>query len=173
LFGRRLAATRTLHSAGAPRVGWVGAVFLNPADRHSAWMRPRRRTAIAALSLVVVFVSVFLPREIVLCVEPAGYVHLEDPVAQARCHAARNQQLYAGGATQSRLVSPPCADLPVLLGASSIPPSRLVCSPPTVQAFRVALIPAASVALRARSTHRPAPAASIELQLLRSTILLV
>jgi hypothetical protein len=121
----------------------------------------------------MVFVSVFFPREIVLCVEPAGYVHLEDPVAQARCHAARDQRLYAGDATSSRLVSAPCADLPVLLGASSIPPSRLVCSPPTVQAFRVALIPAAILSVRARSTQRPAPAASIELQRLRSTILLV
>ena len=99
--------------------------------------------AVAVLSLAMVFVSVFFPREIVLCVEPAGYMHLEDPVAQALCHAARAQRLYAGDATQSRLVSAPCADLPVLLGASSIPPSRLVCSPPTVQGFRLAIIPAA------------------------------
>ena len=146
---------------------------MNPADRHSAWMGPRRRTAVAVLSLAMVFVSVFFPREIVLCVEPAGYVHLEDRVAQARCHAAHDQRLYAGDITRSRLVSAPCADLPVLLGASNIPPSRLAISPPIVQTFRLAIIPAATVAVRARSTQRPAPAASIELQRLRSTILLV
>ena len=146
---------------------------MNPAGRHSAWTEPRRRTAVAVLSLAMVFASAFFPREIVLCIEPAGHVRLEDPMARAECSTAHDQRLYAGDATQSRLVSPPCADLPVLLGASDIPPSKLGFSPPMVQAFRLAVIPAATVAVRARSAQRPAPTVSSELQRLRSTILLV
>lgn len=107
----------------------------------------------------------------VLCVEPGGQARLEDPVERARCHATQEPSPVGAGAA-SFLANPPCTDVPVVLGTSEPPSTRVEQSPPSSAPFLLAVaLPRLGLAV-----HRPrggqAPVTSPELERLRSIVLL-